>query len=153
MKTEKINAMDHPESAMARKIGEAVNAFEQRTGSHQHKTISVILSGQTMVITLHGALSPIEHTLAQSPIGADQLQKFHRRLFAGGSDSLREEIREITGVKVCEAITDVEPSTGTVSMVSTSGAVVHVVLLDGDVPAGTWSGNGPCNESPIVENL
>lgn len=153
MMTKEISVMSTPESAMAQRIGEAVNAFEQRTGSHQHKTITVILSGQTLVITLHGALSPIEHTLAQSPIGADQLQKFHRHLFASGSESLREEIKEITGVKVCEALTDVEPSTGTVSMVSTSGTVVHVVLLDGDVPEGTWSGNGPCNESPTEENV
>jgi uncharacterized protein YbcI len=131
---------------MAHQIGEAVNAFERRTGSHMPKSMTVVISDRTLVITLRGALSPIEHSLAQSSNGADQLQKFHRDLFADHRGSLRQEIKRITGVAVCDAITEVE-QVGAVVKVSTSGTVVHVVVLEDSVPADSWSGNGQNTES------
>ena len=78
------------------------------------KSVTVVLSESTLVITLHGALSPAEKALAKSPAGAAQVQEFHRQLFANASDSLRQEIKRITGVEVREAAAEVEPTTGTV---------------------------------------
>jgi uncharacterized protein YbcI len=101
----------------------------------------VVLSGDTLVITLHGALSPAEKALAMSPEGIAQLQEFHRQLFASASDSLRQEIKRITGVEVREAVAEVETATGTVVKVFTSGTVVQVFLLDRGVPADSWSGD------------
>lgn len=66
------------------------------------------------MITLHGALSEAEKALAKNPEGAAQLQGFHRQLFANASDSLRREIKRITGVEVREATVEVEPATGIV---------------------------------------
>jgi uncharacterized protein YbcI len=134
--------------SMAKQIAEAVGAFELRTGSYLPKSISVVMSECTLVITLQGALSPIEQTLAQSAKGADRLQDFHHALFANTPGSLRQEIQKITGMDVCEASTEVEPDDGAVAKVSTSGTVVHVLLLDGNVPTDTWSGKGP---KPKVE--
>ena len=54
--------------------------------------MAVVLSDSTLVVTLHGALSPAEKALAQSPAGAAQGQEFHRQLFASSSDALRQEI-------------------------------------------------------------
>lgn len=135
------------ERGMARQIAEAVSAYEDRSGSHLHKSMTVVLSDQTLVITLRGALSPIEHTLAQTPNGAAQLQEFHRDLFADNPGSLRHEVKRITGVEICEAVTEVEPASGAVVKVSTSGTVVHVILLEGNVPADTWNGSGPIKGS------
>ena len=45
------------------------------------------------MITLHGALSPAEKALAQSPAGAAQVQEFHRQLFIDSADALRQEIK------------------------------------------------------------
>ena len=56
---------------------------------------------------------------------------------------LREEIQRITGMEVREAAAEVEPESGTVLQVFTSGTLVQVFLLAGSVPAGTWNGNGP----------
>ena len=53
----------------------------RRTG-HVPKSVTVVLSESTLVITLHGALSPAEKALAKSPAGAAQVQEFHRQLFA-----------------------------------------------------------------------
>jgi len=139
--------METSRSAMAQQIAQAVKGFELQTGSHQSTSMTVVLCDQTLVITMHGALSPIEHGLAQSSSGAFQLQEFHRDMLAKHHGSLRKEIKRITGVGVCETATAVEPATGVVVLVSPTGTVVHVVLLDGSVPADTWSGDEPNNES------
>src|SRR5947209_16007001 len=104
--------MNEPKSTMAQQIAQAAIAFEQRrTGSHMPKSVTVVLSEGTLVITLHEALSPAERALASSPAGALQVQDFHRQLFASSADSLRQEIKRITGMEVREAAAEVEPST------------------------------------------
>ena len=74
--------MDKPNSTMAQQIAQAASAFEQRRTGHVPKSVTVVLSEDTLVITLHGALSPAEKALAKSPAGAAQVQEFHRQLFA-----------------------------------------------------------------------
>src|ERR1700759_2972763 len=103
--------MNQLKSSMAHQIAQAAIAFEQRrTGNHVPRSVTVVLSEGTLVITLHDALSPAEKALAQSPAGAAQVQEFHRQLFANSSDSLRQEINRITGMEVCEATAEVEPA-------------------------------------------
>ncbi|HEV3303309.1 MAG TPA: DUF2294 domain-containing protein [Planctomycetaceae bacterium] len=131
--------MDKPSSTMAREIAEAASAFqEQRTG-HVPQAVSVVLSDDTLVITLHEALSPAEKALSKSPAGAAQVQHFHRQLFANDSDSLKQEIKRITGVNVREATAEVETTTGTVVQVFTTGTMVQVFLLAHSVPSDAWS--------------
>ena len=95
--------------------------------------MTVVLSDNTLVPTLHGALSPAEKALARSPAGAAQVQEFHRQLFTNSSEVLRQEIKRITGVEVREATAEVETTTGT---------VVQVFLLAHGIPEETWSGSG-----------
>jgi uncharacterized protein YbcI len=129
------------ESTMAREIAHAASVFEtQRTGITP-KSVTVVLSDTTLVITLHGALSEAEKTLAMSPEGAAQVQDFHRQLFSNASESLRQEIKRITGVDVREATAEVEPITGTVVGVFTTGTTIQVYLLAEGVPADSWSGS------------
>jgi uncharacterized protein YbcI len=134
--------MDKPSSTMAQQIAQLASTFqEQRTG-HVPQSVAVVLSGNTLVITLHGALSPAEKDLSKSPEGAAQVQEFHRQLFANASDSLCQEIKKITGVEVREATTDVAATTGAVVQVFTTGTMVQVYLLSHSVPGDTWIGNG-----------
>ena len=128
--------------SVAQQIAQAAIAFQQQRTGHEPKSVAVILSENTLVITLHGALSPAEKVLAQSPAGAAQVQEFHRQLFSDAADSLRQEIKRITGVEVREATAEVEPTSGTVVQVFTTGTMVQVFLLARDVPAGSWSGDG-----------
>jgi len=129
-------------SSMAQQIAQAAIAFEQKRTGHTPQSVTVVLSDNTLMITLHGALSPAEKALARTPEGATKVQNFHRQLFISAADSLRQEIKRITGVEVREAVAEVEPKTGTVVQAFTSGTVVQVFLLACDVPNGTWSGNG-----------
>ena len=140
--------MDKLKSTMAEQIAQAAIAFEQRrTGSHVPKSVTVVLSEGTLVITLHEALSPAERSMANSPTGAAQMQEFHRQLFANSSDSLRQEIKRITGMEVREATTEIEPVSGAVVQAFTTGTVVQVFLLAGNAPTETWSETAS-NKSP-----
>ena len=140
--------MNKAKSTMARQIAQAAIAFEQRrTGNHGPKSVTVVLSEGTLVITLHEALSPAERVLAKSPAGAAQIQEYHRQLFASSSDSLRQEIKRITGMEVREAAAEVEPVTGTVVQAFTTGNVVQVFQLVGSVPTEAWSENEPVDQS------
>src|SRR5208282_5137605 len=121
-----MNAMFQSTSTMAQQIAQAATAFQQQRTGHEPKSVSVVLSGDTLVVTLHGALSPAEQAMAQSPEGAAKVQEFHRQLFHNASDTLREEIKRITGLDVREATAEVEPTTGAVIQVFTSGTMVQV---------------------------
>src|SRR5438034_4815987 len=140
--------MNNSESTMAQQIAQAAIAFEQRrTGNHVPKSVTVVLSEGTLVITLHEALSPAEKAMSKSPAGAAQMQEFHRQLFASSSDSLRQEIKRITGMEVREATAEIEPASGAVVQAFTTGTVVQVFLLAGSVPTDTWSDSGPGDPS------
>ena len=138
---------------VAQQIAKAAIAFQQQRTGHEPKSVAVVLSGDTLLITLHGALSPAEQALAKSPAGAARVQEFHRQLFTDSADQLRQEIKRITGVEVREATAEVEPTSGTVVQVFTTGTMVQVFLLAQGVPAGSWSGNGTSNQSQKTEVL
>ena len=139
--------MDESNLTMAQQIAQAASVFEQQRTGNKPKSVTVVLSDTTLVITLHGALSEAEKALAKSPEGAAQVQDFHRQLFANASESLRREIKNITGVEVREATAEVEPKTGTVVGVFTTGTTVQVYLLADAVPAESWSGSEPGDQS------
>lgn len=126
----------------AQQIAHAAIAFERKRTGHKPDAVTVVMSDNTLVITLHGALSPAERTMAQSPAGAVQLQEYHRQLFNTAAATLRQEIKRITGVDVRESTAEVEPTTGTVVHAFTSGTVVQVFLLAGKLPSESWSGSG-----------
>ncbi len=134
------NKMIESEAGMAQQIAQAAIAFELSRTGHSPKSVTVVMTDNTLMITLHGALSPAEIALAKSPTGAAQVQDFHRQLFTSSADSLRQEIKRITGVEVRESAAEIEPTTGTVVQAFTSGTVVQVFLLACDVPGETWSG-------------
>ena len=133
--------MEKPNSTMAQRVALAASDFQRERTGHVPKSVTVVLSGDTLVVTLHGALSPAEKALAQSPAGATQVQEFHRQLFTNSCEPLREEIKRITGVEVREATAEVETSTGTVVQVFTTGTMVQVFLLANGVSAEAWNGS------------
>jgi uncharacterized protein YbcI len=139
--------MDKSSSTMAQRLAQAASAFEQQRTGHAPKSVSVVLSNDTLVITLRGALSPAEKAVAKTPAGAAQMQEYHRQLFANNSDALRQEIKRITGVEVREATEETQTITGAVMQLFASGTVVQVFLLAGPVPADTWSGSGTGDQS------
>jgi uncharacterized protein YbcI len=131
--------MDTGHSTVARRVALAAIASQaQRTG-HAPRAVTVVLGQDTLVVTLHDALSAAEKVLAQTPAGAARVQEFHKELFASACGPLREEIKRITGVEVSEAAAEVETTTGSVIQVFTTGTMVQVFLLAGSLPAESWT--------------
>ena len=139
--------MDATTPVMRQQIVQAVIDFEvQRTG-HTPQSVNVILNEDTLVVTLHGALSPAEKAVARSPAAAAQMQELHRQLFVNSSNTLRDEIKRITGVPVREAQLNVETMTGAIMERFATGTVVQVFLLARSIPPAVWNGNVPGNPS------
>jgi uncharacterized protein YbcI len=139
------NSMDNATEAktnVAQQIAQAAIAFQQTRTGHAPLSVTVVLGADTLVVTLHGALSPAEQVLAKTPEGAAQLQTFHRQLFKNSCEPLRQEIKRITGVDVREATVELEPLTGSLVQVFTTGTMVQVFQLAYNVPADNWSGTG-----------
>jgi len=120
---------------MARQIAQIAIAFQEQRLGRKPTSVTVVLGGDTLVITMHGLLSAAEKALAASPAGAAQLQEFHHQLFKLSSDPLRKEIKRITGLEICEVAKD--KATAAVQVFS-GGTVVQVFLLVGSLPADSW---------------
>lgn len=121
--------MNDSETKMAQKIAQVALAFQTERTGHAPASVAVVLSEDTLVITLHDALTPAEKATALSAEGAAKVQEFHRQLFQSSAEELRMEIKRITGRDVREAAAEVEPATGTVVHAFTTGNVVQVFLL------------------------
>src|SRR6478735_6247372 len=121
--------MNEAHANIGEQLARAASRFqEQRTG-HAPKAVTVVLGEDTLVVTLHDALTPAEKALAKSPAGAARVQEFHRQLFANATDELQQEIKRITGREVREAAAEIETASGTVVHAFTTGAMVQVFLL------------------------
>ena len=74
--------MNDSESAMAQQVAQVAIAHQKQRTGHAPESVTVVLSEDTLVITLHDALTPAEKALAAEPrAGAAQVQEFHRQLF------------------------------------------------------------------------
>lgn len=120
----------HFTASMAQQIATAASAFQAKQTGHAPRSVTVVLSDETLVITLHGALSEAERAITLNPAGASKVQEFHRQLFSNSVGPLRDEIKRITGVDVREAAAEVEPASGSIIHAFTSGAMVQVFLLN-----------------------
>ena len=138
---------------MAQQVAQAVSAFQQRQTGYEPKAVTVVLSEDTVVVTLHEALSPAEKALARTPEGAVQVQEFHRQLFKNSADLLRQEIKRITGIAVGEAAAEIETTTGAVVHAFTTGTMVQVFQLADKISAETWNRNGSDDPSQKKEVL
>src|SRR5580692_1552654 len=112
--------MDIPNWSAAHRIGRAASAIEEQRTGHVPQSVAVVLQDDTLVITLQGIFSAAEKARAETPDGAREVRQFYRELFETASDSLRQEIRRITGADVRRATAEVE---------TTSGTMVQVCLL------------------------
>jgi uncharacterized protein YbcI len=133
--------VDSSQLTMAEQVAHAARNFQQQRTGHAPKSVTVVLREGTLVVTLHEALTPAEKALSRTPEGATQVREFHRELFQNSLAPLRAEIERITGVAVREASAEVEPSTGAVVQIFTTGTMVQVFQLAGGLSAEAWDGS------------
>lgn len=130
------------EPTTAQRIAQAAVAFEKKRTGHSPHAVTVVLGGDTLVVTLHGALSLAERALAATPAGAKEIQTFHSELYDASAAEFRSEIKAITGIDVRESKAEVCSTTGNVVQVFTTGTVVQVYLLANGVPTDAWRQDG-----------
>jgi uncharacterized protein YbcI len=121
--------MNTSNPTISEQLALAASRLQQEQTGRAPKAVSVVLSDDTLVVTLHEALSPAEKVLAKGSEGALQVEDLHRQLFNLSSEKLRQEIQRITGRKVREAAVEIEPLTGDVVHAFTTGTVVQIFLL------------------------
>lgn len=128
--------------SMAEQVAQAARNSHIQTSGRLPKTVAVALTEETLVISLHGALSEAERVLAQSPEGASQVQEFHRQLFLSSLNSLKEEICRITGVGIREATVEIDAGSGAVTHAFPSGTMVQIFQLSRAISADEWNATG-----------
>jgi uncharacterized protein YbcI len=128
--------------SIAQQLAQAVRTFQEQQTGRVPKSVTVVLSEDTLVVTLHSALSPAEQVLAQSPQGAADLQEYHKQLFQNSVESLRKEITRITGREVREAAAEIDPATGSIVHAFTTGTMVQVFLLSESGPTEIYAQDG-----------
>jgi uncharacterized protein YbcI len=145
--------MDNPTLNMAQEIAKAASRLEQQRTGHFPNSVTVALSDEILVVTMHEELTPAEKALARTAAGAAQLQDFHNQLFSNSSDPLRLEINRISGRLVREAAAEVEPKTGSVVHAFTTGTTVQVFLLTTTGHARTGGKDEPGAKSSETETI
>ena len=125
--------MNNTKTHIAQQLAHVASVLQQQRTGLAPKTVTAVLSEDTLVVTLHDALTPAEKALARTPEGATQVQEFHRQLFSSESESMRQEIKKITGREVREATAEIETATGAVVHAFTTGAMVQMFLLTPEV--------------------
>ena len=145
--------MKQLDPTMAQQVAQAISVFQERRTGYPPNAVTVVLSDDTLVVTLHEALSPAEKALSRTPEGAVQVQEFHRQLFKDSVDLLRQEIKRITGVAVGEAAAELETTTGAVVHAFTTGTMVQVFQLAGGIAADAWNGSKLSDQSQNTESL
>ena len=130
---------------MAQQIAQAAMAFQQQRTGHGPESVTVVLSDDTLVVTLHGGArarpSKRWPGAGRGIAGAG----VHRQLFSHSSEPLRKEIKEITGVEVRRVGRGSRTVDGAVTAAFTTGTMVQVFLLARRVPPGAWTQDEPIN--------
>jgi uncharacterized protein YbcI len=135
--------MNETNSHIARQLAHAASVLQQQVTGLAPKAVTAVLSEDTLVVTLHDALTPAEKALARTPEGAAQVQEFHRQLFFSSSEFMRQEIKRITGREVREVAAEIETATGAVVHAFTTGAMVQMFLLTPEVVPYTGTAHRP----------
>jgi uncharacterized protein YbcI len=127
-----VEPMSQPlsSSQLSKELAQIALAMQAERTGHTPKAVTVVASEDTVVLTLHEALTPAEKILASSESGAAKVEQYHRALFAVSCDELRREIQRLTGRKVREGAVVVEPATGAIVHAFTSGTVVQIFQLE-----------------------
>lgn len=138
--------MDEAGSTIAERVAQAASSFQHEWTGYAPKSATAVLNGDTLVITLQGALTEAERVLARTPEGAARVQEFHRALFSSSAPALRQEIQRITGVAVRDSAAEMQITPGAAAHVFVGGAMVQVFQLTQPISPDAW--NAPGGECP-----
>lgn len=135
-------------TSMAKELAEIALSMQASRTGHAPTAVTVVASDETVVVTMHEALTPAEKILARSERGASQVEDYHRALFAVSCEEMRKEIQRLTGRKVRESAVVVEPATGAIVHAFTSGTIVQIFQLEPHGMVTQLTAGGPAADAP-----
>ena len=135
--------MNYSPVTVTAQVAHSVRNFQQQHTGHAPKSVTVVLSNGTMVVTLHETLSPEEKVLCSTDKGEAQIRDFHRKLIRLSLGPLQDEVERITGSVLREVLVEVESETGAVIYVFTTGSMLQVFKLVGGLSSEVWGESEP----------
>lgn len=133
--------LSQTQPGIAQKIAQIAWNYEFQNRGHVPKSVHVVLSGNTLVVTFHGALTLAELVLVQTRQGAEQIQEFQQSLFAGSAQEMLREMEKATE-DFAEGVVTASPfSAGALIKVFETGTIIQVFLLSKNFPTDSWSGS------------
>ena len=136
---------------VAQEIARAAIAFQRECTGRAPESVTVLLGEETLVVTLHEALSPAEQAMARTPEGAARVHEYHRQLFRTSGTALHQELERILGVEVEESRVEMKPALGRFDDEAfPAGALVQVFRLSQPVGTLTWSTPNSCAAAAAV---
>jgi uncharacterized protein YbcI len=122
------NLINNPNPTVAQHLAQAVRVFQQQQTGYLPKSVTVVRSEDTLVVTLHSALSPAQRAWAPSSQDAADLQEYHRQLFRNSADSLWKEMARISGRPLREGVVEIDPANGCIVHAFTTETTLQVFL-------------------------
>ena len=125
----------HESAQLARRVARAIGAFEHALFGRAPRSVTVVASGDQVVVSLHESFSPLERRLVDEPAGRCRVEDFHHGMFDDTRDALALHVRRCTGVALDAGIAHVDAVTGSVLKTFTTERSVELFLLGQGVPA------------------
>ena len=134
--TTSLRARSRPDSNhLARKVARAIGCFEHALLDRVPRSVTIVTSGDGVVVSLHESFSPLERRLAAGSGGCCRVRAFHHGIFASSRDAFVDHVRSSTGVALDAAIVHVDPATGSILKTFTTDPSVEMFLLGEGLPA------------------
>jgi len=132
----RLAAADAADGWLARQVARSAGSFEHGLLGRAPTSVTVVGTGDWMVVYLHVPFSALERQLAATGrAGARRVCEFHHALFRRTAGPLCEHVRLATGVALAAAIAHVDTATGSVLKTLATSAEVDLFLLGAGVPA------------------
>ncbi|MFM8434177.1 MAG: Na-translocating system protein MpsC family protein [Planctomycetia bacterium] len=120
---------------LARKVARAIGCFEHALLDRVPRSVTIVASGDRLVVSLHESFSPLERGLAANGRGCCRIEDFHHDIFDSSREALVEHVRSSTGVALDAGIVHVDAATGSILKTFTTDPAVELFLLGEGLPA------------------
>lgn len=120
---------------LARKVARSIACFEHALLERVPRSVTIMASGDRLVVSLHESFSTLERRLAATATGCDRIEDFHHGIFDSSRDALVQHVQRHTGVALDAGIVHIDAATRSILKTFTTESSVELFLLGEGLPA------------------
>ncbi len=121
---------------LARRVARAASGFEHGLLGRAPTSVTVVGSGNWMVVHLQEPFSQLERRLArEGRSAACRVAEFHRQLFDQSIEALCEHVQRATGVAFRGGLAHIDVASGSIHKTLATATQVDVFLMGQGLPA------------------